>query len=490
MKALFNMFIQGKSWFLGSLKRFFIVSLLCLLGLSIVITILITRHVTVKQVDELYDAQMAQTSRVLQSFLNRPIDELDYENLNSTLLSALNNFTDENDSQRHSTGHGYENKLAVQLWDEEGNLLVKTPTAPMYLLSPLQKGYSFAQYQQHHWHTFTQYMPQNQLWIVLAEREDIRDELIQKSLLSALGGLFFAAMFMSICLIWVIKRGLNPLITISQQLAERNLDKLASITLEESTPKELVPVINSINQLMTRVSQAVEIERRFLGDVAHELRTPLSAMKLNTQLGLQSSSIEQSKNQLAKILIGINRSNRLIQQLLTLARLDPKALGEKTSLNLFDLLMQSIQDLNGQTIYLQAETYTLHLQDHQIQFSNQFKQTNITAHPLLLSVLFRNLIDNACRYSPKGSKIELQVTQNNQYTVISVIDNGAGIAREKLDSLGQRFFRAEPDQKLADQSGSGLGLSIVARIIELHQGHLEFLPVKPQGLEVRFSLPS
>jgi two-component system, OmpR family, sensor histidine kinase QseC len=490
MKILASVFTLIKSWLLISLKRFFIVSLLGLLGLSILITILITRQVTVKQVDELYDAQMAQTSRVLQSFLNRPIDELDYDNLNSTLLGALNHFTDQGNDQRHSTGHGYENKLAVQLWDEEGNLLVKTPTAPMYLLSPLEKGYSFAHYQQHNWHTFTQYMPQNQLWIVLAEREDIRDELIQQSLISALGGLFFAAIFMGICLIWVIKRGLRPLTTISQQLAERDLDKLASISLDSSTPEELIPVVNSINQMMHRVSSAVEIERRFLGDVAHELRTPLSALKLNTQLGLQSSSLEQTKNQLAKILIGINHSNRLIQQLLTLARLDPKALGEKTGLNLFDVLMQSIQDLNGQTVYLQAESHVLHLPDHHIQFDEKLKHTDITAHPVLISVLFRNLIDNACRYSPKGSTIQLKVEQNEQQTCVSVIDNGPGIAREKLNMLGKRFFRAESDQKSADQSGSGLGLSIVARIVELHQGHLEFLSVEPQGLEVRFNLPS
>jgi two-component system, OmpR family, sensor histidine kinase QseC len=490
MKNIITPLFNARNWFLKSLKRFFIVSLFCLLGLSIIITILITRHVTVKQVDELYDAQMAQTSRVLQSFLNRPIDELDYDNLNSTLLTALNNFTDDNDDQRHTTGHGYENKLAVQLWDEEGNLLVKTPTAPMYLLSPLEKGYSIAHYQQHNWHTFTQYMPQNQLWIVLAEREDIRDELIQQSLISALGGLLVAAVFMSLCLIWVIKRGLNPLNTISQQLEERDLDKLASISLESSTPKELIPVVSSINQLMNRVASAVEIERRFLGDVAHELRTPLSALKLNTQIGLQSVTLEQSKTQLSKILNGINRSNRLIQQLLTLARLDPKALGEKIRLNLFDLLTQSIQDLDNQAVLVDTQSHSIQLQNHYIQFDDQFKNADIFAYPLLMTVLFRNLIDNACRYSPKESTVTLKVQQDKNFMRISVVDNGPGIAREKLGSLGKRFFRADTDQKAADQSGSGLGLSIVARIIELHQGQLEFFAAQPQGLEVRLSLPS
>lgn len=475
-------------WMQRSLKRFFIVTLLGLLGLSILITILITRHFAVQQVDEVYDAQMAQTNRILQSFLNRPIDELDYENLNITLLAALNNFTDEDDKPSRD-GHPYENKLAIQLWDDEGNLLVKTPTAPMYLLSPLEKGYSTTHYQQHKWHTFTQYMPQNKLWIVLAEREDIRDELIEQSLLSALSGLFAAALFMSVCLIWIIHRGLQPLNLISQQLAERDLDKLTSLPIANSTPEELIPVVNSINQLMHRVANAVEIERRFLGDVAHELRTPLSALKLNTQLGLHSTNLEQSKQQLEKILTGINRSNRLIQQLLTLARLEPKALEEKTPISLFDLLIQTTQDLTDQIVDRPGDSYSLSLLDHIIQFDECFRQAQIQAHPVLMAVLFRNVIDNACRYSPKGSCIYLTAKTNQQHIVISVIDNGPGISREKLGSLGKRFFRGDIEQKSADQSGSGLGLSIVARIIELHQGQLEFLAVEPQGLEVRFSLP-
>jgi two-component system, OmpR family, sensor histidine kinase QseC len=478
-----------KHWLLSSLKRFFIVSLFSLLGLSILLTVWITQQVTVGEVDELYDAQMAQTSRILQSFLNRPIDEIDYDNLNSTLLTALNSFTDSNDDGRHSTGHGYENKLAVQLWDEEGNLLVKTPTAPLYLLSPLQSGYSVTRYQQHDWHIFTQYMPQNNLWIVLAEREDIREELVEKTLFSSLGGLFFAALLMSACLIWVIKRGLKPLHQISKQLEERHLDKLESIQIEDSTPEELVPVVTAINQLMNRVANAVEIERRFLGDVAHELRTPLSALKLNTQLGLHSKTLEQSKTQLEKILVGVNRSNRLIQQLLTLARLDPKAIGEKSSINLFDLLIQSIQDLDAQAS-IQTHAYQFSVLNHQIVFDEGFKQTFIYAHPLLMSVLFRNLIDNACRYSPGGSAIFLTAINLDKQIQISVTDQGSGIAKEKLESLGKRFFRDVSDQKSADQTGSGLGLSIVARIVEIHQGHLEFLPVTPQGLEVRFSMPS
>jgi two-component system sensor histidine kinase QseC len=478
-----------KHWLLSSLKRFFIVSLFSLLGLSILLTVWITQQVIVDEVDELYDAQMAQTSRILQSFLNRPIDEIDYDKLNSTLLTALNNFTDSDDDKRHSTGHGYENKLAVQLWDDEGNLLVKTPTAPLYLLSPLQSGYFVTHYQQHDWHIFTQYMPQNNLWIVLAEREDIREELVEKTLFSSLGGLFFAALLMSACLIWVIKRGLRPLHQISKQLEDRHLDKLESIQPEDSTPEELVPVVTAINQLMNRVASGVEIERRFLGDVAHELRTPLSALKLNTQLGLQSKTLEQSKIQLEKILAGVNRSNRLVQQLLTLARLDPKAIGEKSHINLFDLLIQSIQDLDEQAS-IQTDAYQFSLLNHQIMFDEDFKQTIIYAHPLLMSVLFRNLIDNACRYSPQGSHIILKAVNLDQQIQISVIDQGSGIANEKLESLGKRFFREASDQKSADQTGSGLGLSIVARIIEIHQGQLEFLPVNPQGLEVRFSLPS
>lgn len=473
----------------SSLKRFFLISLFSLLGLSILVTLLITRHVTVMEVDELYDAQMAQTSRILQSFLDRPIDEIDYDNLNETLLAALNSYTNIGEDERTDTGHGYENKLAVQLWDEEGNLLVKTPTAPLYLLAPLQSGYFLTDYQQHKWHVFTQYMPQNKLWIVLAEHEDIRNELIEKILYSSLAGLFLAALLMGACLLWVIKRGLNPLNRISQQLADRDLDKLEAIDTSDNIPDELSPMVTAVNQLMNRVATGVEIERRFLGDVAHELRTPLSALKLQTQIALQNPSPEKTRQQLEKILSGINRSNRLIQQLLTLARLDPKALGDKQSINLFDLLIQSAQDTDINFQYPDEQFCEITLLNHPLIFDEAFRHTWIDAYPVLLNVLMRNLIDNACRYSPAASAIYLRLTDRGHHIELDVIDSGPGIAADKLNSLGKRFFRNDPAQKSADQTGSGLGLSIVARVVELHQGQLDFLPAEPQGLKVHIRLP-
>lgn len=473
----------------SSLRRFFLISLFSLLGLSILVTLLITRHVTVIEVDELYDAQMAQTSRILQSFLDRPIDEIDYDNLNETLLAALNSYTNIDEDERTDTGHGYENKLAVQLWDEEGNLLVKTPTAPLYSLAPLQSGYFLTNYQQHKWHVFIQYMPQNKLWIVLAEHEDIRNELIQKILYSSLAGLLLAALLMGACLLWVIKRGLNPLNRISQQLADRHLDKLEAIDTSDNIPDELSPMVTAINQLMNRVAAGVEIERRFLGDVAHELRTPLSALKLQTQIALQNPSPEKTQQQLEKILSGINRSNRLIQQLLTLARLDPKALGEKQSINLFDLLIQSVQDTDINFQYPDQSSHQINLLNHQLIFDEELRHCSVEAYPVLLNVLLRNLIDNACRYSPAGTTIRLEIFNHSQHLELNISDSGPGIAAEKLNALGKRFFRNDPVQKSADQTGSGLGLSIVARIVELHHGQLEFLPAEPQGLKVRIVLP-
>lgn len=473
----------------SSLKRFFLISLFSLLVLSILVTLLITRHVTVMEVDELYDAQMAQTSRILQSFLDRPIDEIDYDKLNETLLAALNSYTDLNQDERTTTGHGYENKLAVQLWDEEGNLLVKTPTAPLYRLAPLQSGYFLTNYQQHKWHVFTQYMEQNKLWIVLAEHEDIRNELIEKILYSSLAGLLIAACLMGACLLWVIKRGLDPLNRISQQLADRSLDKLQALDKTDKIPNELSPMVAAINQLLNRVAKGVEIERRFLGDVAHELRTPLSALKLQTQIALQSSSLDKAKLQLERVLSGINRSIRLVQQLLTLARLDPKALGEKQSINFLESLIQSVQDVDINFQFPDEQSNTIFLLNHRLVFNEDFRHCQLNAYPVLIGVMLRNLIDNACRYSPSGSTIYLDLSNLDKSVELNVIDSGPGIAAEKLSGLGKRFFRDDTVQKTADQTGSGLGLSIVARIIELHQGQLKFLLARPQGLKVQISLP-
>jgi len=460
-----------------SIKQFLIFSLLAILTFSFLVMFLVNRYLAMIEIDELYDAQLAQTSRMLQGFVDRSIDEIDFDHLNNALQNAVQAYSGAEDDERSEDGHGYEGKLAIQIWDLEGHLLLKTPTAPLHALAPLQNGYFLTQYDAFDWYVFSRHMPNNGLWIILAERSDVRGELINKISLSSFGGLIVAALLMGLSLIFVISRGLQPLLKLSAQLGERHIDKLEPVSIEAPPPQELKPLVLAINSLMARVAQDIERERRFLGDVAHELRTPLAALKLYTQLGLSSQDLAGTKHNLAQVLKGVDRSTRLVEQLLTLARLDPRALGEKESLNPGKLAQEIVQVL--------ADSRPAKMLDHKVVIAPVLFTLELQGYSVLFGVMLRNLLENACQYSPVQGQITLDGDITAEYIRLSIADEGPGVPTDKLESLCHRFFREHP----ADRNGSGLGLSIVTRIAELHGAKLTISNRRPQGLLITLNFP-
>jgi len=440
----------------------------------------INRYFAVEEVDELYDAQLAQTSRILEGFIDRPINEIDFDNLNTALLRAVIAYSGEDDDERSADGHGYEGKLVIQIWDEEGNLLVKTPTAPMYALSPLKSGYFLKLYRDFNWYVFTHHTTQNNLWIIVAEREDVRGELTNEISMSYVAGFILITLFLTASLLFAIHRGLKPLLDLSAQISELHIDRLEAVKLEGTQPSELKPVVGAINELMGSVEKDLERERRFLGDVAHELRTPLAGLKLHAQIALTAEDLAHCKQSVGNVLKGIDRSTRLITQLLTLARLDPRALGEKEIVNLGECCHDVWQQL--------VNSHEKSLTPHRISIAPDLNALEISAYSILIGVMLRNILENACRYSPENSLIVIdgKLTETQQLS-ISISDEGTGIPEERIASLGNRFFRESP----ADRQGSGLGLSIVKRIAELHSAEVTFHNRQPHGLAVviEFSNP-
>lgn len=461
-----------------SIRRFLLAGLLGILLLSFAVIFFFNRFQAFVEVGEVYDTQLAQTSRILQGFLNRPTDEIDFDHINNALLSATQNYSEDevhdNATMRSDSGHKYEHKFAIQIWDKNTNLLVKSPSAPLYAIAELKDGYSIKKIGAFNWHVFTQHLASNGYWIIIAERADIREEIIEKLTYSSLIGPLAGMIFLALGVVLVVNKGLQPLIDLSQQIRERNIDKLEPLVLEKA-PKELKPLGQAVNLLMEQVSQDIERERRFLGDIAHELRTPLAAMKLNAQNGLYSKDIYSIQNFLIKIVRGVDRSIRLIEQLLTLARLDPRALSEPEICILGDIAQEVVSALSPQ------QQSGVNISLDQSLFAVKLK-----AYPDLLSVMLRNLIENACRYSPEGGKILLATEPSTDHSVtFTLSDQGPGVSELQLQSLGKRFFRERP----ADRMGSGLGLSIVARIAELHNAHVRFNNATPQGLIVTIVFP-
>jgi two-component system, OmpR family, sensor histidine kinase QseC len=459
-----------------SIQKFLFFSSIGVVCLGLLLTFVVNRFIFLDEVSEVYDAQLAQTSRILRGFLNRSIKEVDLENMNNQLFEAVNLINKKEDDYKDSQGHGYERKLAVQLLDIEGNLLVKTPSAPMYSLAPLQEGYSTKNHDNYKWYSFTDYMEESKLWLVVSEREDIRQELINKTLLSSLFSMSIVALIIGGLMVAVVKSGIKPLTLLSMQLQTRHIDKLDSIEDLPNMPEELKPLVGSINHLMSRVALDLERERQFLGDIAHELRNPLSVLKLNAQVGLTTQDLTTSKKNFTKIVQGVDRSVRMVNQLLTLARLDPRALGTKKIIQLSEIMLDVLQEFNVDNENLSR------IKDHDFRITENFLALKIEGYPLLIDVMLRNLLENACHYSPVNTCITVDggvLTQGDLF--ISVADQGPGVSESRLMFLGKRFFR----EAAADTTGTGLGLSIVSKIVEIHGATIEFNNLSPRGFLVK-----
>lgn len=235
----------------------------------------------------------------------------------------------------------------------------------------------------------------------------------------------------------------------------------------KGVPSEVRPLVEALNQLFSRIHSMMVRERRFTSDAAHELRSPLAALKVQTEVAQLSGDDPLSRDKaLTQLHAGIDRATRLVDQLLTLSRLDSlNNLQDVAEISLEELLQSAVMD-----IYHPAQQANI---DVRLQLNAH--DVIRTGQPLLLSLLVRNLLDNAIRYSPQGSVVDVTLHARS----FTVRDNGPGVAPEILTHIGERFYRP-PGQSV---TGSGLGLSIVRRIATLHGMTVSFGNAAEGGFE-------
>lgn len=311
--------------------------------------------------------------------------------------------------------------------------------------------------------------PNGNYRIVVGQEWEYRQEMALDVVTSQLTPWLVALPLMLLLLIVLLSRELRPLKRLAQSLHQRAPDATEKLATD-GVPTEVRPLLDALNHLFDRTQEMMTRERRFTSDAAHELRSPLTALKVQTevaQLSLDDHAAQQKA--LAQLHTGIDRASRLVDQLLTLSRLDSlDNLDDIDAIPLADLLQSAVMD-----IYHHAQRAGIEIR------LNIHTQVTRSGQPLLLSLLVRNLLDNAVRYSPRGSAVD--VTLNAQS--FTVRDNGPGISPDALARIGERFYRP-PGQ---DQTGSGLGLSIVKRIAALHGMRVSLANVREGGFEVTVS---
>jgi two-component system sensor histidine kinase QseC len=305
--------------------------------------------------------------------------------------------------------------------------------------------------------------------IVVGQEWDYRQEMARDIVASQLLPWLTALPLMLLLLVWLVSRALAPLHKLAAQLTRRAPDDASQLE-SQNMPQEVKPLVKALNQLFTRTGEFMLRERRFTSDAAHELRSPLAALKVQTEVAqLAGNDAPLRDHALSNLSSGIDRAARLVDQLLTLSRLDSlDKLDDVKELSLAELLQSAVMDAWHQA---QREGVEIRLD---IQ-----NQTSLRGQPLLLGLMIRNVLDNAVRYSPSGSIVNVALLPHE----ICITDNGGGVSPEFLTGLGKRFFRPPGQEK----TGSGLGLSIVQRIAALHTMRTHFSNNAEGGFQVRIS---
>ncbi|MFJ5981605.1 quorum sensing histidine kinase QseC [Enterobacter cancerogenus] len=312
--------------------------------------------------------------------------------------------------------------------------------------------------------------PDGKYRVVVGQEAEYRQEMALDVVSSQLTPWLVALPVMLLLLIVMLSRELKPLKKLAQTLRTRSPDATDTLSTQ-GVPAEVRPLLDSLNHLFTRTQEMMSRERRFTSDAAHELRSPLAALKVQTDVAqLYLDDPQAQAKALAQMHAGIDRASRLVDQLLTLSRLDSlDNLDNIEPLALADLLQSAVMD-----IYHPAQQAGI-----DIRLNINAPQATRTGQQLLLSLLVRNLLDNAIRYSPRGSVVDVTLNARS----FSVRDNGPGIAPDALARVGERFYRP-PGQ---DETGSGLGLSIVKRIATLHGMRVSLANSAEGGLDVTVS---
>ncbi|MCL4798650.1 MAG: sensor histidine kinase N-terminal domain-containing protein [Burkholderiales bacterium] len=412
-----------------------------------VTSVLDARH----EIGELFDAQLVESAQLLLAQVRHEPDELEVED--------------------RPLGHRYQRALVFQVSDRRGRVVLRSAGAPSEALGGRGEGFGAQVAAGERWRTYALVDERHRVRVVVGERADVRAALARRIALGMLTPLAYALPAFGL-LIWVgVGRSLRPLDRLAREVEGRAAENLAEVEAR-GAPREVVPLVGALNRLFARVREAFEKERRFTDDAAHELRTPLAAIKTHAQVALAAREAAERDRALASIVQGADRTAHLAGQLLTLARVEAGAgPAESAPVHLRRAAADAVAELAPWALDKGVEVA---LEDG--------PDATVRGNAALLDVMLRNLVDNAIRYTPAGGAVRVRVRFENGRPSCEVEDTGPGIPADERARVLERFYRVLGSA----EEGSGLGFSIVRRVAERHGASLHLADgAGGKGLRVR-----
>lgn len=404
------------------------------------------------EITEVYDSQMAHTAHVLVDLIEDDVDSPDYK-----ARHALKTHSD--------IQHPYERKTGYRVWYHE-ELILESFRARDFGEFRAPEGYSKQYLAGKPWRFFVYKDPVRNVTVEISERFAIRYELINQLMLSLL---IPACLFIPVILAmiwWATGKSLQPLTQLSKAVDTRHSDDLSPINIS-NIPAEIMPLTQAMNRLLHRLGDSFRREREFTDNAAHELRTPLAAMKTQTQvLNKRLGHKLEVKEGFENLNATIDRTHHLVEQLLSMARLQNQTF-KLSPVDLSECLQQEIHELMP---LFKAKSLSL-----QTDIAQDVK---VNGHSETLSILLRNLIDNAIKYTPNNGSITINLSTDG---LLEIRDTGSGIPDKDKQRVFERFVRIDK----TGQIGSGLGLSISAWIAHIHGITIDLSDHAPYGLVIK-----
>jgi len=461
-----------------SIRKFLLINLFMAVIIISSLTIVGSYYLAHKDIRRYMDSLLIQATLICQGLINKDTSAEHLGEIQQQLdaiPAQISHFT--KDFNHYSVKRENSNRFQFQVWDMKGRLLLHSANAPKSKLFGAKNGFSDRTIDDEDWRVFTVHDEQLGIIIVSAEPYIIRNELANRIARDDLYIMLLTYPISGVLIWFIIGLGLSSIRRVADEIAHRESTYLEPVDLQ-SVPIEIKPLVNELNKLFYRLNQALEREKRFAADAAHELKTPLAALRTQTQVALRTTNEQERNTALHNLITGVDRCTHVVQQLLTLSRLLPE---ENT---LEDIKKVNLPALTAEII---AQLFPAALEKNiDVALINRKQVVIIEGNAIALGILIRNLVDNAIRYTPNNGKVKVYITTTRNHVHLRVCDNGPGIPAELRGRVFERFFRILGNQS----TGSGLGMAIVQQITLLHKAQVKLnTPKSGKGLEVKVIFP-
>lgn len=442
-----------------SIRYFLLISLLASIILASAINGIGNYLLDEKVIGPYLDTQLARTASLIYTLNEAKNSE---SKLNSQIL------------ERFSKNQVIQQQLIFEIW--KNSKLNQTYNPYNLVLKNAPLGFSTQFFNNNDWRIYSIYDEKTHTKIIVAELYNLRRELIDDIASSNANILLVTYPVFGILVWFIISFALQSITRVTSEISNRASTYLEPVQLTE-IPIEIKPLVAELNQLFIRLKLAFERNKRFAADAAHELRTPLAALKTNVQVALKATNEIDKNKALQKVIESVDRSSHVVAQLLTLSRLgEEESLTDTKPIDLHKLATEIIAYLAPQALEKNID----------IELTPSPNKPMVLGNDTALGILIRNIVDNAIRYTPVNGEVKVSIFHAENKVILRVIDTGPGIPVELRERVFERFYRILGTQA----SGSGLGLAIVNQISTLHHAEIRLsIPQNGIGLQFEVAFP-